>query len=107
MSSALAESDWGREGYLPAPAYAGGGGARGARPPPPRTPTHKADETTTHPSCPPGPRLCWGAGGELRGRARLTSDSTQCFETLTASLSPASTSSDRARVSAAIMSRQV
>ena len=71
MSSTLAESDWGREGYLPAPVYAGGGG-----------------------------------GGGVGGPARL-SNSTQCLETLTASLSPASTSSDRARVSAAIMSRQV
>ena len=70
VSSTLAESDWGREGYLPAPFLGWGGGRAFARP------------------------------------ARL-SNSTQCLETLTASLSPASTSSDRARVSAAIMSRQV
>ena len=33
VSSTLAESDWGREGYLPAPVYAGGRAALSRGPP--------------------------------------------------------------------------
>ena len=57
------------------------------------------------------PRRARTPRGRRAGRASAQparlSNSTQCLATLTASLSPASTVSDRARVSAAIMSRQV